>query len=127
MNISVILGHPKPGSFNHACAQNAVEALKTLGHQVAFHDLQAENFDPVMVTDEIPRGAKFPPQVERYAAEMDVAEGIVIVHPNWWSTPPAILKGWIDRVFRPGRAYNFVPDGKGGACSKGLLKIKQAT
>jgi putative NADPH-quinone reductase len=67
-----------------------------------------------------------PPLVESHAAEIERADGLVIVHPNWWCQPPAILKGWVDRVFRPGRAYNFVPDGKGGAKSQGLLKIRQA-
>ena len=44
------------------------------------------------------------------------------MHPNYWSAPPAILRGWVDRVLRPGRAYNFVPDGQGGAKPVGLLK-----
>jgi NAD(P)H dehydrogenase (quinone) len=126
MNISVILGHPTPGSFNHAIAGAAVAQLNTAGHRCRFHDLQQEQFDPVMVTEEIPRGAKMPPQVEKHAAELEQADGIIIVHPNWWCQPPAILKGWVDRVLRPGRAYNFVPDGQGGGKAVGLLKIKTA-
>ncbi len=50
--------------------------------------------------------------------------GLIFVHPNYWSRPPAILCGWVDRVLRAGRAYNFVPDGKGGAKAVGLLKVK---
>ena len=117
MNISVILAHPTPGSFNHALAQTATVALQSLGHQVICHDLYAEKFDPLMVTDEIPRGGPVPPLMERHANEMSQADGLVIVHPNWWCQPPAILKGWVDRVFRPGKAYQFVPDGKGGGKS----------
>lgn len=126
MNVSVILGHPTPGSFNHAIAAVAVEQLKHDGHLGRFHDLQAEGFDPVMGAAEIPRGAPMPPEVERHAAELDQADGIIVIHPNWWCQPPAILKGWVDRVLRPGRAYNFVPDGKGGGKAVGLLKIQTA-
>ncbi len=126
MKASVILGHPTPGSFNHALAQAAVGTLQAGGHEVVFHDLYQEQFDPVMTTAEIPRGAAMPPAVERHAAELEAAEGLVIVHPNWWCQPPAILKGWVDRVLRPGRAYNFVPDGKGGGKAVGLLKIRTA-
>lgn len=126
MKISVILGHPTPGSFNHALAQTVVETLRGGGHEVIFHDLYAEGFDPVMAGAEIPRGAAVPALVERHAAEMGEAEGLVVVHPNWWCTPPAVLKGWVDRVFRPGRAYQFVPDGKGGGKSQSLLKLRAA-
>jgi putative NADPH-quinone reductase len=54
------------------------------------------------------------------------AEGIIIVHPNWWGQPPAILKGWIDRVFRPGIAYEFEEGDSGEGVPKGLLKAKTA-
>jgi len=126
MKISLILGHPTPGSFNHALAAETIGVLKANGHAVVFHDLYQEQFDPLMQTGEIPRGAKMPAAVEKHAAELEQADGLVIVHPNWWCQPPAILKGWIDRVLRPGRAYNFVPDGKGGGKAVGLLKIKSA-
>ncbi len=59
---------------------------------------------------------------DRLCLEIGEADGIIIVHPNWWSAPPAIMRGWVDRVLRPGRAYNFVPDGQGGAKPVGLLK-----
>ncbi|MEI7729650.1 MAG: NAD(P)H-dependent oxidoreductase [Verrucomicrobiota bacterium] len=126
MNISLILAHPTLGSFNHALADTVRSALTAAGHTVAFHDLYAEQFDPVMRSEELARGAALPSHIEAYAAEMERAMGLVVVHPNWWSQPPAILKGWVDRVFRPGRAYNFVPDGKGGARSQGLLPLQRA-
>jgi len=123
MKVSVILAHPTLGSFNHAIASEVVSCLKDVGHDVKYHDLYSEKFDPVMTTDEIPRGASMPPEVERHALELEKADGLVIVHPNWWCQPPAILKGWVDRVLRPGRAYNFVPDKKGGGKPVGLLKL----
>lgn len=122
MNVSIILGHPTLGSFNHAICDTAIAALRANGHQVHFHDLYREGFDPVMPSDEIPKDAPLPPAIERHCLEIGEADGVVIVHPNWWSSPPAILRGWVDRVLRPGRAYNFVPDGQGGAKPVGLLK-----
>lgn len=50
----------------------------------------------------------------------------MIVHPNWWGEPPAILKGWIDRVFRQGIAYDFAPEDSGGGLPIGLLKAEVA-
>lgn len=122
MNISIILGHPTPGSFNHAICDTAAAVLATNGHAVHLHDLYREGFDPVMPTAEIAKDAVLPAWLERHCQEIGGADGIVIVHPNWWSAPPAILRGWVDRVLRPGRAYNFVPDGQGGAAPVGLLR-----
>jgi NAD(P)H dehydrogenase (quinone) len=124
MNILVILAHPVPGSFNHAIAEAAGEVLRESGHTVALHDLYAEGFDPLMPGAEFAKNAVLPLEIEQHCQEAEGADGIVMVHPNWWSAPPAILRGWVDRVLRPGRAYEFVPDGQGGAKPVGLLKAR---
>jgi putative NADPH-quinone reductase len=124
MKISVILGHPAPGSFNHAICATSIAALQTAGHECRFRDLYAEGFDPVMTAAELPKDAVLPDGIERHCREIEEADGIIVVHPNWWSAPPAILRGWCDRVLRAGRAYNFVPDGQGGAKPVGLLKAR---
>ena len=111
MKISVILGHQNPGSFNHAIAGTTLNTLHTLGHEVCYHDLYAENFDPIAVHDEWNNDNLLPEQVKRHSQDIQNSEGIVIIHPNWWGTPPAILKGWLDRVFRAGFAYKFTPNG----------------
>lgn len=126
MKISVILAHPNTSSFNHAIATTAVELLTQSGHEIFFHDLYEEKFDPVLPTDEIPRDVPLPSEIERHCREIAEADGIVIIHPNWWGQPPAILKGWIDRVMRPGVAYEFIGDDKGEGVPCGLLKIKTA-
>jgi NAD(P)H dehydrogenase (quinone) len=126
MNISVILGHPHPGSFNHAIAETAVQTLRASGHTVWFHDLYAERFDPLLFHGEFPRGAALPPEIQQYCDEIAAADGIVIVHPNWWGQPPAILKGWVDRVIRPGVAYAFLEDDGGEGVPVGLLKARAA-
>ncbi len=102
MFISLILAHPDKSSFNHAIARTAVDELQKKGHYVYFHDLYEEGFDPVLQGGEIVKGAKLPSLVENHCREIARAKGIIIVHPNWWGQPPAILKGWVDRVIRPG-------------------------
>jgi NAD(P)H dehydrogenase (quinone) len=126
MKISVILAHPTAGSFNHAIALKAVKALKQNGHNVFFHDLYQERFDPLLTSGEISRDAPLPPEVQSHCLEIAEADGIVIIHPNWWGQPPAILKGWVDRVIRPGIAYEFLEGDKGEGIPKGLLKARSA-
>ena len=126
MNISVILAHPNPGSFNHAIAKTAVNALKKNDHTVFLHDLYAERFDPILPFEEIPSDAGLDPVVTGHCAEIAEMEGIIIIHPNWWGQPPAILKGWIDRVIRPGVAYRFLEADSGEGVPAGLLRARAA-
>jgi NAD(P)H dehydrogenase (quinone) len=126
MRISLILAHPAKESFNHAIAQAAAGALRENGHTLYFHDLYEESFDPVLRKDEIRKGTSAEDFVERHCVEIAMADGIIIVHPNWWGQPPAILKGWIDRVIRPGVAYEFVEGDSGEGVPVGLLKAKAA-
>lgn len=126
MVISIILAHPDPGSFNHAIAKTAVEALKANGHKVIFHDLYQEKFDPLLHAAEIAEDAQLPANIKEHCEEIAEADGIVIVHPNWWGQPPAILKGWVDRVILPGIAYEFQEGDSGEGVPKGLLKAKAA-
>lgn len=126
MNISILLAHPNPRSFNHAIASTAAEALRQCGHQVVLHDLCAENFPALLPASEFQKNAQLEPVVEKHCEEISAADGIVIVHPNWWGMPPAILKGWIDRVLRMGVAYRFVANDKGEGVPEGLLRAKTA-
>jgi NAD(P)H dehydrogenase (quinone) len=111
MNVFVLLGHQNPGSFCHAIAAAAMEELKAAGHEVIYHDLYAERFDPILPHDEIPRHSSLDPIVAQHCREVTAADAYLVVHPNWWAMPPAILKGWIDRVWRQGVIYRFGPDG----------------
>ena len=121
MKVLVILGHQRPGSFCHAIAAAAIEELRAAGHEVVFHDLYEERFDPILVEPEIPKGAALEPVVAQQCREVAEADGDVVVHPNWWGQPPAMLKGWIDRGFRQGVVYEFGPQGV-----LGRLKGKKA-
>jgi NAD(P)H dehydrogenase (quinone) len=126
MKISVILGHPDKGSFNHAISETVVQTLKDNNHIVNYHNLYAEGFDPIMPASEIPKNVLLDTVIRSHCDEIAEAEGIVIVHPNWWGQPPAILKGWIDRVIRVGVAYEFEEGDSGEGIPNGLLKAKKA-
>ena len=126
MNVSVILAHPDAQSFNHAIASTVVKQLEKNGYTVNFHDLYAEKFDPLLPASEFSTDAYLPQDIKKHCDEIESADGIVIVHPNWWGQPPAVLKGWIDRVIRPGVAYRFLEGDTGEGIPVGLLKAQTA-
>lgn len=126
MKISIILAHPKPGSFNHAIASTAQAELQQRGHSVRWHDLCAEQFNPLLPAAELAPDAPLGSVIRQHGHEIAEADGIIIVHPNWWGMPPAILTGWIDRVLRPGVAYRFVANDQGEGVPQGLLRARSA-
>ena len=124
MNILIILGHPDNRSFNHAIADTCRNRLVENGHSVLFHDLYREGFNPITDVNEIPKQGKIDNLIKTHCDNLKDSDGIIIIHPNWWGQPPAILKGWIDRVFRPGVAYEFEEGDSGEGLPIGLLKAK---
>ncbi|MFH1912822.1 MAG: NAD(P)H-dependent oxidoreductase [Pseudomonadota bacterium] len=126
MRILIVLAHPDPASLNHAIARRAEAAALASGHEVVLHDLYAEGFDPLLPGPEIPRNASLPEVIARHCAETAEADGIIVVHPNWWGMPPAVLTGWVDRVMRPGTAYEFVGEDGGEGEPVGLLRAHTA-
>ena len=111
MRVVVILAHPNPGSFNHAIAERVVSTLRDGGHHVLLHDLYAERFSAVMTPAE--RLAYHSPEpvldplVDEHDRDIQDAEALVFVYPTWWSSLPAILKGWFERVMVPGVGFVF--------------------
>ena len=126
VNILIILAHPRRGSFNHAIAETAVKALCSAGHRVVFHDLCDEQFPSNLPAEEMPDGGPVPPLIEQHCKELSQADGIIVIHPNWWGQPPAILKGWVDRVVRSGVAYRFQETDSGEGIPIGLLPARAA-
>lgn len=126
MEISVIIAHPDRHSFNHAIAHAACRTLERNGHTVLFHDLHHEGFDPLLPASELDTEAQLPQGIARYCEELRRSDGLVIVHPNWWGQPPAVMKGWIDRVFRSGVAYRFLEGDSGEGVPVGLLRAETA-
>lgn len=76
MKVSVILAHPDERSFNHAIANAALDQLESRGHEVFFHDLYKEKFDPLLISGEIPESAHAPEPVMRHCRE--IAEARVL-------------------------------------------------
>ena len=126
MKALIVLGHPAPNSFNHALADAIRQTWANVCCDVTFHDLAADGFDPRMTATEAREGASTDPTVRRHIADLCAADVLAVVHPNTWGAPPAIMKGWIDRVFAENAAYGFEKGADTGAAPVGLLKIKSA-
>ena len=114
MRVLVVAAHPVEASFVAALHRRALERLRAGGHAVDNCDLYAEGFDPVLSTqdridyhDEAADRSRVIAYVERLRA----AEALLFVHPVWNFGPPAILKGFLDRVFLPGVAFAISPEG----------------
>lgn len=105
MQILALIAHPDQGSFNHAILDRCRTALHTL--DVTVHDLYAERFDPVVPAEDMQRRYSFDPVIQQHTRELIGASGLIVIHPDWWGQPPAILKGWLDRVLTPGTAYEY--------------------
>ncbi|MEJ0017706.1 MAG: NAD(P)H-dependent oxidoreductase [Acetobacteraceae bacterium] len=115
MRILVIYCHPVPDSFAAAAHATVLEALAEAGHEVTDVDLYAERFDPAMSRQEridYHNTARNERLVKRYDDQLVWAEALVLVYPSWWYGMPAMLKGYFDRVWLPGVAFDVTPDGK---------------
>lgn len=122
MRLLVVQAHPAPDSFGAALARAVVEGAGAAGHEVRALDLCAERFDPVMGEAEW-RAYDAPPVdpvLRAHGDHLRWAEGLIFVHPTWWMGPPAILKGWLDRVWRPGLAFHV----EAGRLRPGLTGIR---
>jgi len=124
MNISVILAHPNPKSFNHAIAKSVLQALKENGHAVYYHDLYAEKFQDISLCQRKREHSLFQNDIKTYCVEISVSEGIVVVHPDWGGQPPVILKAWIDRVIFLGANYILRERNGGEITPERFLKAK---
>lgn len=109
----MIHAHPNPDSFSHALCRRVEDALKSAHAEVRVRDLYAEGFDGRLTLAErrshlSPPSAK--PQLRSHFDDVLWCDTLVFVHPTWWGAQPAILKGWIDRVWVHGVAWTL-PDG----------------
>lgn len=123
MKTLVIYTHPNPASFNAAIKETVVDQLTTKGHEVKVRDLYAQNFNPILSADDFTQF--FQNQIpEDIKVEQDAiawADQLVFIYPTWWTNMPAMLKGYIDRVFTNGFAFKYTENG-----AEGLLNGKKA-
>lgn len=123
MNVLIVYTHPNQTSFNYAILQHVQRGLREAGHNIEVIDLYQENFDPVLRFDSERkrRDLYLDPETEKYRKLIKKANHIIFIYPIWWYSLPAILKGFIDRVFVLDFAYTYE-----GNIPKGLLKNKTA-
>lgn len=89
----VVLGHPKPGSFNHQVAETYREVVTTSLQHADVRDLYALQFDPLLRAEEVNTG-----QRDAELALVHACDVLVFVYPIWFGTPPAIIKGYVERI-----------------------------
>ena len=113
MNTAVILAHPNPSSFCAAVSRTCVETIEASGGKVVLRDLYAMDFDPRLRAAELPtsRGWTMAPDVIAERALLADVDSFVFVYPFWFNAPPAILKGYVDRVLSMGFGYQPGPHG----------------
>ena len=112
MHVLVTVAHPKRDSATHAVAARLIEGVRLAGHSAELADLAAEGFDPRFTEHDIAvHRQRLPPadDVRAEQARIDRADALVLVYPVYWWSFPALLKGWIDRVFSNGWAYDEAP------------------
>jgi NAD(P)H dehydrogenase (quinone) len=107
--ILVIIGHPYASSLNHALAERYVAGARSAGHEVQVLALDQLQFDPILRAGYAQQQVLEPDLVQAQAAIL-AAEHLVFFYPSWWGTMPALLKGFIDRVFLPGFAFKYKKD-----------------
>jgi len=111
--VLVLFAHPDRGSFGGAVLERVSAGLQRAGHEVRLRDLYGESFESRLSIDEKRDHLSAPdtkPQLARDFDDLRWAEILVFVHPTWWGAQPAILKGWIDRTWARGVAWEL-PDG----------------
>jgi NAD(P)H dehydrogenase (quinone) len=107
MRHAVILSHPDPASLNASVARAYAAAVGACGQPVEIHDLYAEDFDPRLTAKELPWHAPHavPAAIATERARLTAADVVVFVYPLWFNAPPAMLKGYVERVFGMGFGY----------------------
>ena len=120
MHALVVVSHPSPASLTHAVAQSVAQGAKSAdpAHTVEIADLAAEGFDPRFTENDVNIHLRSEPPSDIVINEqrrVDAADALVLVYPVYWWSFPALLKGWIDRVFSNGWAYE-------ASAERGLVK-----
>ncbi|WP_420461035.1 NAD(P)H-dependent oxidoreductase [Neolewinella sp.] len=121
--VLLVLAHPNPDSLNGATAKSIERALTEKGHEVRMKDLYRTDFNPILGFKDFGawQEGRVPDDVAKEQKDIAWADALVFVYPIWWHERPAILKGWIDRTFTKGFAWDFDDNGR-----VGKLKDKKA-
>jgi NAD(P)H dehydrogenase (quinone) len=124
MHVLMIVCHPRVDSYSAALRDAACGALAKAGHTVEVRDLYAEGFMPAMTAEEH-RRCNTPGEneagIEDHLVSLRRADALLLVYPTWWYGMPAMLKGWFDRVWLPGTAFDI----GAGAIQPRLTQIRR--
>ncbi len=107
MRHAIVIAHPNPKSFTHSVARAYSAAIAAQGHDPFERDLYAIGFDPCVKQQEIPTGERYQTAADA-AAERQALKDVDVFaffYPWWFNAPPAILKGYVDRIFSTGFGY----------------------
>jgi NAD(P)H dehydrogenase (quinone) len=130
-HVLIILAHPNLGSFNHAISKTVEERLIQKGHVVRVRDLYKMGFDPILSLEEWKRyesqAGETPADVKAEQAEIQWATHLILIYPTWWWSPPAMMKGYLDRVFTPVFAFEADVEGIRGKLKDKKVSIIQTT
>lgn len=109
MHVLVVVAHPDRKSLTHALAGEFIAGLSSAGHSHDRLDLYGEDFDPIVRLDEYAgwKQGLNPPVVRAYQSRLERAQGLALCYPLWWAAPPALLQGWLQRVFTQGFAFEY--------------------
>lgn len=112
MHALIVVAHPDPASLTHSVADRLAAGVSSTGHTVEIADLAAEGFDPRFTKNDVAVHLKRqapPMSIVNEQQRIDRADALALVYPIYWWSFPALLKGWIDRVFSNGWAYDEAP------------------
>jgi NAD(P)H dehydrogenase (quinone) len=113
MKLLVVFSHPSQDSYGAALCAHALTTLRAAGHDVRLRDLYAEGFDPVLSRAEWDRYLSAPQvniaAVQDHIDDLQWCEGLVVIYPTWYYGAPAMLKGWLERVWLPGVSFEIPP------------------
>ncbi|UQX05412.1 NAD(P)H oxidoreductase [Streptomyces sp. RerS4] len=105
----LVVAHPRGDSLTAQVAERARLRAEAAGNSVDLLDLYAEGFDPRLTPRDEPdwldREKRYSPEVHAHMRRIEEADDLVVVFPVWWFAPPAVVKGWIERVWNYGFAY----------------------
>ncbi|BCN29407.1 NAD(P)H-dependent oxidoreductase [Anaeromicropila herbilytica] len=110
MNHLIVFAHPNPKSFNKSIVDTIEKVSKEKGEEVTIRDLYDIGFDPVLKPSDFEalQNGSTPEDIRTEQEFIRTADIISFVYPIWWTGMPAILKGYVDRVFSSGFAYDYV-------------------
>ena len=106
----VVFAHPRSGSFTRQAAGAYVDELEQCGHEVVVRDLYTMGFNPILSAEELAGTHPLPEDIRQEQALITGCKAITFLFPIWWASMPAMLKGYVDRVFSYGFAWEMRGD-----------------